>query len=1084
MSSRVEPTDQDVDSDDDQPTTPNALPFDDATQLSALADSLLARFGEHGDRNDLENAIAHYVTALESRGPSHPDYPTSLAQLAGALRTRYEQEGSPEDLDYAIESHTLAIELMSPTNTLLPSSLIGLSIAHIIRFERQGNFDDLDCAFGFGRRALALCPPGHRLRASVFGDLANAHLVRYWQRGDPGDLDRAIENHASAVESRLPTQPPRFSALVNFANALLTRFDERGDAADLDGAIAHFAGAEEVCGEDNPSKSMVLMNLANALTNRFESRGDMRDLDCAIGRFEGALRMCNSGHPNRPMVLIDLASALMNRFKQRSEMADLDGAIGHLDDALESCAREHPRRDLVFSNLASAFLVRFGQRGDLADLDSAIQRHEDALELRLPGHPLRSPSLTSLADALRVRFEQKGDPGDLDKAIEYHEEALEILAEGHPSHLELAINHYHSTLELSLRGHHGHAMTVMNLASALLMRFKSLGDVDDLGGTLSHLEDAKSCLEDGHPDMFNLYDLLSRAHLTRYLISEDVSDREEAFAYRRLATTYVTVGSKRRLDSCMQWIADAECWGHTSALEAYRTALEIIDRHVMASSSVLTRHEALRAVRQSIASDAASCAIRDGRLEEAVVLLEQGRALLWAQLARFRTPLDELRSRGNDGRRLAAEFERLSRELEQTSSAWESQRGQEGESRSVIEQRARRFRRLGLEWEGVVEDIRRAEGFSMFLMPTPFCELQEAAVGGPIIIVNVGRYRCDVIIVLRSSPPRLVPLPLITYQDVSQLSIELTTALKSSTAVGEEKIREQQITRVLRGLWDTIVQPVVDVLRSMKDDVPKGSRIWWCPTSKLAFLPLHAAGPYRNREANLPHLFVSSYTPTLSALIRSRRSRRNISDSPARSFLAIGQPKPFNSSYENDLQTVDSELLTVREIVSPVMPCSSLAGMKATAEAVMSGIQAHGWIHLSCHGKQDMFQPFDSMFSLQDQPLRLLDIIRARTKPTADQPEFAFLSACHTAAGDENTPDEVIHLASGMQFSGFRSVVGTLWAVDDGVVGAVVEGFYRHLVRDGMGYTQAARALNRVMKTVNRNEVPLDQRIVFIHIGA
>ena len=29
------------------------------------------------------------------------------------------------------------------------------------------------------------------------------------------------------------------------------------------------------------------------------------------------------------------------------------------------------------------------------------------------------------------------------------------------------------------------------------------------------------------------------------------------------------------------------------------------------------------------------------------------------------------------------------------------------------------------------------------------------------------------------------------------------------------------------------------------------------------------------------------------------------------------------------------------------------------------------------------------------------------------------------------TPDEVVHFAAAMQFCGFRSVVGTLWAMED-----------------------------------------------------
>ncbi|KAG1792717.1 uncharacterized protein BJ212DRAFT_795302 [Suillus subaureus] len=39
----------------------------------------------------------------------------------------------------------------------------------------------------------------------------------------------------------------------------------------------------------------------------------------------------------------------------------------------------------------------------------------------------------------------------------------------------------------------------------------------------------------------------------------------------------------------------------------------------------------------------------------------------------------------------------------------------------------------------------------------------------------------------------------------------------------------------------------------------------------------------------------------------------------------------------------------------------------------------------------------------------------------APQAEFAFLSACHTVAGDKETRNEVIHSAAGLQFSGLRA---------------------------------------------------------------
>jgi CHAT domain-containing protein len=67
------------------------------------------------------------------------------------------------------------------------------------------------------------------------------------------------------------------------------------------------------------------------------------------------------------------------------------------------------------------------------------------------------------------------------------------------------------------------------------------------------------------------------------------------------------------------------------------------------------------------------------------------------------------------------------------------------------------------------------------------------------------------------------------------------------------------------------------------------------------------------------------------------------------------------------------------------------------------------------------------------------DIIRSNWQNLV----FAFLSACHTTVTDKESPNESIHLAAAMQFSGFRSVVGSMWSVDDEVVQEVVSVFLR-----------------------------------------
>lgn len=163
----------------------------------------------------------------------------------------------------------------------------------------------------------------------------------------------------------------------------------------------------------------------------------------------------------------------------------------------------------------------------------------------------------------------------------------------------------------------------------------------------------------------------------------------------------------------------------------------------------------------------------------------------------------------------------------------------------------------------------------------------------------------------------------------------------------------------------------------------------------------------------------------------------------------------------------------------------TLLGEGVTRDAVLAGLRSHQWAHLACHGHLRP-NPFHSYLRLHKRsPLRIIDIVQARL-PDA---EFAFLSACHTATMGQrtNTPDEAVHLAAALQFSGFRSVVGTLWGMadDDGPI--LAEEFYAHMFRHGPAkadFKDAAMALRVATKALRRKGVPVDRWINFIHIGA
>ena len=140
----------------------------------------------------------------------------------------------------------------------------------------------------------------------------------------------------------------------------------------------------------------------------------------------------------------------------------------------------------------------------------------------------------------------------------------------------------------------------------------------------------------------------------------------------------------------------------------------------------------------------------------------------------------------------------------------------------------------------------------------------------------------------------------------------------------------------------------------------------------------------------------------------------------------------------------------------------------------------NGWVHPACHGLPNKKQ--SSAFALFDGHLTIHHLVRRDLA----HPECAYFPACHTTVGYEGSPDEVIHLASAMQFVGFRSVIGTMWAVDDAQTNKITSVFYKHMVDESgrLDYTRAAFALWMTMKSLNGLGVPLDQRILYVHFGA
>ncbi|KAG2119430.1 TPR-like protein [Suillus clintonianus] len=1002
--------------------------------LSALAVSLGERSKRRGIPSDLDEAIELHRALLLLRPTGHPERRMYLCNLAISLGDRFKQGGVPSDLDEAIELDRAALLLSPPGHFLRSGYISNLAIKLGVRFRQQGMLPDLDEAIELHRAALLLPLPSDSYLPGHLGTLATNLQLRFQRQGILSDIDEAIELHKAALLLHPPGDSHRFASLNNLGISIRERFEQRGVVSDIDESIELHRAALLLNPPGHFNRSSSLNHLANSLTERFQQRSILSDFDESIELHQAALLLRPPGHSDRYESLCNVAASLLFRFKQRGIQSDLDEAIKLNRAALLLCPPGHSDHSMVINNLAISLKSRFMQQGVLSDLHEAIELHRTALLLCLPGHPDRSTFLDYLATSLHVRFIQQGVLSDLDEAAEFCRAAL----------------------LLNPPGHHGRPSSLNGLANILSNRFEQRGVQSDFDEAIELLWAVLLLCPPGHSNRPMYLGNLARTLNYRFKQRGMPADHDEAFKLYLQLSHISHAPSLSDLGVADSWIISAEEANHSSALVAYQTRLKFQDQHVALLSPSLQHFDAVKKVTSLFATGAFSCGLRRGSLKTAVELMEQGRAVFWTQLARFRTPLDELSQSNDTGAALAEKFKRLSLRLR---NAFDQS----------TEDKSPQIRQLTMQWNDVVSRIRMLPDFSRFLLPPLFSELQKAAEEGPVIIVNCSLfYSCDALIIFSAKDPVHVPL------DIEWIEVfELSREFQSLTEQFGSSDYQQKLVKILRKLWDCIVEPVVQALRV--SNVHPGSRIWWCPTGELTLFPLHAAGPYEAKRDNLSHIYISSYTPTLTTLIRARQQVSR--DASPQHFVAIGQGKPDRGKA---LQCVAPELAVVAQHVAPVAAFTSLSDSHATVQAACDALSQNQWLHLACHGTPNRKQPFESFFAMRDGPLMIKDIIRTHCK----NPEFAFLSACHTTVGDEYSPDELIHLAAGIQFCGFRSVIGSMWSVDDDVARQVVSAFYRNLV-DGSGRldcTRAAVALHKAVKSL-RKKIPLEQQIVFVHIG-
>jgi hypothetical protein len=497
------------------------------------------------------------------------------------------------------------------------------------------------------------------------------------------------------------------------------------------------------------------------------------------------------------------------------------------------------------------------------------------------------------------------DIAEIEHAIKYCRQLLASIHRGDPFALQAAIT----------------------LAELLFHAFEGTSKIEYLDESIVLSRDiaTMSCAQ---WVTFRITRNLIKALSYRIVLLGDWNGFDEVMQQFSVAANDLRARAMDRFENSCEWASLARTLRHPTTSTAYESALSLMQDSLLFAPTLETQHFGLVTLRDSFEKlplQFASYQVDRYQLKQAIEALERGRALLWSEMRGFRTSIDQLHAVDPH---LAEEFTVINRKLEiLTKSIFpgggkgDGDRVEGGEGVDPFGHLVMQQRKFLARRDGLVLLIQSLPGFERFFKTQSFDTLRSAALGGPVIIINHCKWRSDILILHHNSRPSLVTTPNGFYDRAIDLRNRLVRTRNEYPL--ESKQYQRALRSVLESLFELVGQPVIEELRRLK--VPEQSRIWWCPTSVLCSLPLHAMGPIPSNDGvqrYFSDLYIPSYTPTLSALIESRKPGKSSFERP--SVLLVANPDEYMSHALPEvwlIQRLDARVTT-------------LIGRKATPTAV------------------------------------------------------------------------------------------------------------------------------------------------------
>jgi CHAT domain-containing protein len=298
-------------------------------------------------------------------------------------------------------------------------------------------------------------------------------------------------------------------------------------------------------------------------------------------------------------------------------------------------------------------------------------------------------------------------------------------------------------------------------------------------------------------------------------------------------------------------------------------------------------------------------------------------------------------------------------------------------------------------------------------------------------------------------------------------------------------------------------------------DLIPGKRLIVVADGKLNYLPL-AALPFPNAVDRRPILQTNEidYEPSAAVLLFSTKRARPEPQSP-RDLLVFSDPvysnddprispeaigkfteaaKTEEAGQERGVDTLEGlfrlpasfeEGETIAEIIGR-SHSKVLSGFAANRDSATSADMGHfKVVHFATHGLIDDNRPelsglvlsrFDETGHPRSEMIRLQDIYGMALRS-----DLVVLSACKTGVGKEIRGEGLMSLNVAFLQAGAKSVVSSLWKVDDRATHVLMEQFYRNMAEKNLTTADALRQAQLEMSEDPRYSSPFYWAAFVIH---